>query len=421
MSSTPSGAISRYIPYWCFYLHQGMITALLLQGVSSYFRAQGWDLAQLSLLSLTLLPWVAKFAWAPWLERHARAYRAIPYLGSLAALQGAMALLLAAIGMLSPASTVGLLLPAFMLLTFLSASHDVYADGITIRTTNTDSRPWANTAQVGGSYAGMFLGTSLFLTLADKFGWQGGFCALALLSLALLLLALRVRHALPLTEAPPRQEIPSFTLRQLQPRWPVLIFIVLYYPAMRGIIALQSLMLIDRQLSLSALGQVLTLYGTAISALGILLGNALARRIGAMRCLLPVMALQAFLIGLLAISVNQLSLPLLISALALLNLAAAAGFVTLYNALMGLVRSHQPASDYALFQSVDMAVAILVSMLAMRIAHYVDYGTTLLLLALLASVSLWPAKRLLQRIQTRTAAEEHAPYDIAPSHQESQG
>ncbi|GAO97159.1 hypothetical protein PSA5_30590 [Pseudomonas syringae pv. actinidiae] len=62
--------MSRYLPYWCYYLHQGMLTALILQGVVGYFRHQGLDLASLSLLSLTFLPWIGKFLWAPWCERH---------------------------------------------------------------------------------------------------------------------------------------------------------------------------------------------------------------------------------------------------------------------------------------------------------------------------------------------------------------
>lgn len=53
--------MTRYLPYWCYYLHQGMVTALVLQGVVGYFRHAGLDLAQLSWLSLTLLPWVGKF------------------------------------------------------------------------------------------------------------------------------------------------------------------------------------------------------------------------------------------------------------------------------------------------------------------------------------------------------------------------
>ena len=37
---------------------------------------------------------------------------------------------------------------------------------------------------------------------------------------------------------------------------------------------------------------------------------------------------------------------------------------------MSMVRAHQPASDYALFQSIDMSVAMIMSFIAVRLAQY---------------------------------------------------
>src|SRR5690348_13283014 len=146
--------MTRYLPYWCCYLHQGMVTALMLQGVAGYFRHAGLDLGQLSWLWLAMLPWAARFLWAPWGERHALPLRGNRYLGSLVLLQLGMAALIAGIGTLSPAHSVGVIVLALMLLACLSASHDLYADGITICTTDEHNRPFANAAQVGGSYFG---------------------------------------------------------------------------------------------------------------------------------------------------------------------------------------------------------------------------------------------------------------------------
>ncbi|MDD3610606.1 MAG: hypothetical protein PHI49_12745, partial [Halothiobacillaceae bacterium] len=82
--------MTRHIPYWSYYLHQGMLTALVMQGVVGYFRHAGLDLAQLSWLSLAMLPWVGKFLWAPWCERHALPLSGNRYLGSLVLLQVGM-------------------------------------------------------------------------------------------------------------------------------------------------------------------------------------------------------------------------------------------------------------------------------------------------------------------------------------------
>ncbi|WP_323640468.1 MFS transporter [Pectobacterium polonicum] len=388
--------LTRYLPYWCFYLHQGMITALIMQGVAGYFRHAGLDLAQLSWLSLTFLPWIAKCLWAPWGERHALPLRGNPYLGSLVLLQIAMAVTLAVIGLISPEQSVLAIVIALMLLALLSASHDIYADGITICTTNTSSRALANTAQVGGSYLGILFGSYAFLNIAEHTGWQGGFFALAGLSLLMLILPLRytrqtVRHSDPTAR-------PTLNHQTFKALWPVLAFTAIFYLAMRGMMALQTVMLIDQQLSLSQLGIVMTVYSTAVSGVGIVLANLLIRRMGALRCLLPVMIVHALLAIVLAVGYPRYPLNAWITLFGVVNLAAAVGFVTLYNVLMGLVRPHQPASDYALFQSTDAAIAMIVSIAALQLAHHTNYQTTLGVLACFAVASLWPAKRLSVRL-----------------------
>ncbi|MBN3217401.1 MFS transporter [Pectobacterium polaris] len=393
-------SMTRYLPYWCFYLHQGMITALIMQGVAGYFRHAGLDLAQLSWLSLTFLPWIAKCLWAPWGERHALPLRGNRYLGSLVLLQIAMAATLVLIGVISPEQSVLTIIIALMLLALLSASHDIYADGITICTTSATSRALANTAQVGGSYLGILFGSYAFLSIAEQAGWRGGFFALAGLSLLMLILPLRYTQQSPIqhnqTQDRQSQQTARPTLNRLtfKALWPVLAFTAIFYLAMRGMMALQTVMLIDRQLSLSQLGIVMTVYSTAVSGVGIVLANVLIRRMGALRCLLPVMVVHALLAIVLAVGYPLYPLNAWIALFGVVNLAAAIGFVTLYNVLMGLVRSHQPASDYALFQSTDAAVAMIVSIAALQLAHHTNYQTTLGVLACFAVASLWPAKRL---------------------------
>lgn len=388
----------RYLPYWCYYLHQGMLTALMLQGVTGYFRHQGLDLASLSLLSLTFLPWVGKCFWAPWCERHCLGLRGNRYLGSLLALQLGMAAVLLTISTLAPDSALYPILMALMLLALLSATHDVYADAITITTTDSRQRPFANAAQVGGSYLGVVFGSLAFLWLAERWGWRGGFMGMAGLSLVLLL----PLGWLPASgERPADAPAPRLDLGSLRALWPALCLVAIYYLAMRGLMAVQTVMLLDKGLAFERLGLVITLYGTVASGLGILLGSWMARRLGAWRCLLPCMLLHAGVTLPAALGVKVFDLDLWLALFAIVNVAAAIGFVTLYNLLMGQVRAHQPASDYALFQSVDAAVAMVASLGAMQVAHFAGYGGLLAGLAAIAVISLWPARRLCLKLEQR--------------------
>jgi len=388
--------MGRYLPYWAYYLHQGMLTALMLQGVTGYFRHQGLDLASLSLLSLTFLPWVGKCFWAPWCERHCLALRGNRYLGSLVLLQLGMALVLLGIALLRPDQAVAPILLALMALAVLSASHDVYADAITITTTDVRERPLANAAQVGGSYLGVVFGSLAFLFLAERWGWRAGFLGMALVSLALLLPLAMLPASGERDAQAPAPRLDRGTVRAL---WPALCLVAIYYLAMRGLMAVQTVLLLDKGLDFSRLGLVITLYGTVASGLGILLGSWMARRLGAARCLLPCMLVHASLALVAALGVSLFDLSAWLGLFALVNVAAAIGFVTLYNLLMGQVRAHQPASDYALFQSVDAAVAMLGSMVALQVAHVVGYAPLLVGLAVIAWMSLWPVWRLRLRIE----------------------
>ncbi|AOJ07808.1 MFS transporter [Burkholderia mayonis] len=410
--------MKRYLPYWSYYAHQGMVSALTMQGVVGYFRHAGADLAQLSWLSLAMLPWVGKFLWAPWCERHALPLRGNRYQGSLVLLQLGMAALIACIGLLPPTHAAGAIVVSLTLLSLLSASHGIYANGIAICTTDARSRPFANVAQVGGSYLGIPLGSFVFLAIAERAGWRYGFAGIAALSLLLLIPPLLIRQ--PMQAAPVGSARPRLRWRDLRGIGPALALTAIYLVAMRGLMALQTVLLVDAGLGLSALGEVVTIYSTVASGVGIALGGWAMRRFGAWRCVLPVMLSFPLLAGVLAIGYPRFGIREWTLAFGFVNVAAAIGFVTLYNVLMGLTRPHQPASDYALFQSTDMAVAMLMSMAVLRVSHAVGYRPVLALLAALAVASLWPAIRLCRRL-ARPATPAPSPAAHEPSLETSHG
>ncbi|MDD7799865.1 MFS transporter [Ralstonia solanacearum] len=373
-----------------------MARALTMQGVVGYFRHAGADLAQLSWLSLAMLPWVGKFLWAPWCERHALPLRGNRYQGSLVLLQLGMAAAIAGIGFLSPTHAAGAIVASLTLLSLLSSSHGIYANGIAICTTDARSRPLANVAQVGGSYLGIPLGSFVFLTIAERAGWRLGFAGIAALSLLLLIPPLLVRQ--PMQAALVGSARPRLDWRNLRGIAPALALTALYLIAMRGLMALQTVLLVDAGLSLSALGEAVTVYSTLASGIGIAIGGWAARRFGAWRGLVPVMLSFPLIAGVLAAGYPRFGAQAWTLAFGVVNVAAAVGFVTLYNVLMGLTRPHQPASDYALFQSTDMAVGMLTSMAVLRLSHDTGYRPVLALIAVLGVASLWPAIRLCRRL-----------------------
>ncbi|WP_019448447.1 hypothetical protein [Cupriavidus sp. BIS7] len=396
-------ASRQLMPFWCFYVHQGMITALIARGASAYFRQQGWSLATLSYLSLAMLPWVFKGLWAGWAERHALTLRGNRYLGSLALLQAAMALTLFATGWLTPGDAPLMVVIALLWLATLSATHDIYADGIVIGTTTTASRPAASIAQVGGSYIGILACPPLFLAVAQWGGWTVALSTLGVVSLLLLYPALRLCQPLPrsaasLMKAPAAAAMsPRARWRETwRSLWPGLCLAAVAFPSMRAMMAIEAPILIDLGMTMSEAGAALALYATGGSALGIVAGGWIARRVRLATGLQCLLAAHIAIPAAGCLGYPVLGLPGWITLITLSNVAAAAAFVFVYRLLMDQVRPARPAADYALFQSVDAAVAIVMSIGILQLIHHTGYRIALGLLAVLACASLLAARRLVQ-------------------------
>ncbi|MGE8357133.1 MAG: hypothetical protein ACN6N0_12160, partial [Microvirgula sp.] len=102
--------------------------------------------------------------------------------------------------------------------------------------------PFANAAQVGGSYLGIPFGAFAFLAITQHAGWQNGFLAMAALSLLLVVPPLLLRRPTRPTSARQPARLDLHSLRVL---WPALALTAIYYLAMRGLLGLQTVLLVD--------------------------------------------------------------------------------------------------------------------------------------------------------------------------------
>lgn len=113
-------------PWWIVttYFAEGFPASLVRQFVTAYFKEHGASLQATGLTSLFNLPWTIKFLWAPFIDAYATKRRWLLLL-ELSVVVGIVLLALAS------ASPEPLLLGtlAFVLLAFLSASHDIAIDG----------------------------------------------------------------------------------------------------------------------------------------------------------------------------------------------------------------------------------------------------------------------------------------------------
>ena len=376
--------ITRYLPFFAFYLHQGMLTTLALQGVVGYFRSEGMNLTQLSWLYIVTIPWIGKFIWAPWCERNSLTFLKNRYLGSLVITHILMIFLLISGSFIDPNFSVWLIISFLTLLMLLSSIHGIYANGILLCTFKKEEHPYATVIQIGGSYSGILLGAFAFLTITQYATWQIGFLFMASVSF-LLLISIFFLHTV--IEKKTNTKAPSFSFSCLKAIWPGILLSGIYYVAARGLMSLETVFLIDQGLSMSKVGTVLTVNNTILSGIGILLGGFIIRRLKPLKCVITVMTIHLFIAVIFVVGQSQFNLIDWIVLYGIFSIFAAVGFVTLYSILMSMVRPHQPATDYALFQSMDMTLAMVMSVVAVRVAQN-GYGASYLIMAGISLLSM---------------------------------
>ena len=359
--------ILRYLPFFSFYLHQGMITALIFQGIVGYFRNEGMNLAQLSWLYIAMMPWIGKFLWSPWFERNSLTLFKNRYLGSLVLIQVTIILFFVVGSFIEKTTPMWVVILFSTLLMLLSSLHGIYANGILLLSFKKDEHSYATVTQIGGSYSGIILGVFAFLTITQHTNWQIGFLFMAGAS-SLLLLSIFFLNTIE--EIPAGSRKPSFNLSCIKEVWSGILLSAIYYIANRGIMSLETVFLIDQGLGISKVGTILTINNTISSGIGILLGGFILRKLNNIQCIITVMLMNFIIAILFVAGQSQFSLTGWILLYAIFSIFASIGFVTLYSILMSMVRPHQPASDYALFQSIDMSVAMIMSFIAVRLAHY---------------------------------------------------
>lgn len=182
------------------YTLQSLIGGLMLSGLSTYLRDQDLRLDLIGLLSLLMLPWAIKFSWSGLVERW-RLQKATTTRSSLVILTGQfmMIAVLVVISFIDPVSAFALLLVLLAILSLLTSTIDIFADGFMIERLLPQHRGWGSVTQISGGYTGTVIGGGVFLILVEKLGWTYAINSMALVGCVLVLMFI-VSAKLPLPE-----------------------------------------------------------------------------------------------------------------------------------------------------------------------------------------------------------------------------
>ncbi len=384
------------------YFSQGFPAGLLAHVLPAVLREQGVGLEYLGLLKLLALPWLLKFIWAPWVDRHApwdrqeRFGRSRSWIIPLQVLATSGLLLLA---LLPPGDFAPGLWPAFLLcillLNFSASTQDIATDGLAVRVLPRNRRGLGNALQVGGYKLGMILSSSSLLIAIGLFGWTQSLMAMAALMVLLWLPIILFRepetlqqeaafdggHGVGLSLSGYWKQYRGFVLRPGLVAW---LFILMAYKVPDGLAsAMIKPLLVDQGLSLEQIGKI-TLISSLAGLLAVFAGGWWVDRQGAIYCLGLFAIIQALALGTLTILAESTPLWLVLLITAFEQVADALATVALFACMMHMCRRNHEGLDFTLQACLQILVVGFASVGSGFLASALGYDAVFLSAAILA-------------------------------------
>lgn len=375
----------------------GLPLALSGGTLQAWFAAENISIVTIGFLSLTGLPYLYKFLWAPLLDRFVP-----PFLGRrrgwILIMQLLLAVAIAAMGFGQPHSHGMLLAGLALTVAFFSATQDISIDAYRTDVLKPEERGVGSAFFVMGYRIAMIISGGVALIVADHYGWKYTYFLMAFLVLVMTVITF-------LSPEPNAQQHPSslqdavilpfrdFFSRQ-DVKW-CLAFLLLYKIGDAFTISLSSAFLIKTlHYSLTVVGTVNKMVGIASSVLGGIIAGFLMARINLYRALLIFgigQALCSFLFMALAI-VGQ-NMPLLVATVFADNFFAGMSAVALLVFITGLCNKKFSAAQFALFSAFASLGRVFVGPfagIAVKYLGWTDFFFLSFFTCLPGLILLWP-------------------------------
>lgn len=388
-----------YLLLGALWAGQSMAPGFLgLGGLTTILYQQGVSLEQLGAFQALTILGLAKFLWAPLVDRYG-ARRFGHYRSWLLVTQPAMTLAVAALIPLDPVGDLGSVTVLVLVLWVLMGTQDVATDALSIRLLDESGRGVANGIQTAAGFLGTILGSGAVLLVYDRIGWTAALLILAVATALPMLPVLRFREP-----APVRPERNGFaTLADLlrQPgvaRW-ALVLLPLLWAGIGGYFTLLNPMLVDAGWSLSQIGVVVTVFGSLVAIAGGLAAGPITARLGQRRSLLVFGIAQLIVVpGLFAVAYGHADPLFTTVVICLVHLVYAAATTAASTVSMDLCRPDSAGSDYTALSTVGTAVSFGVGAASTALAGTFGYplllaaAVVLLAVGVLATLLFFPKR-----------------------------
>lgn len=266
--------------FFCLYIAQSIPSSFFATALQVMMREAHYSLATIGLLQLVKLPWVLKFLWSPAVDRYCLTGR--DFRRCIIGSECVYALFIILAGLLEVNDNLYLIIALVCLSLVASATQDIATDALAILMHGGRDKSMVNSMQSMGSFGGALVGSGLLLLVLHTFGWQMVTLCLGLFVLLMLIpLMMRREPAIGVKSLQQRARLTDFasffTQRGI---WRQIIFLLLYYASMIGILSMMRPWLVDLGYSMKEIGVMSGIVGTAAAFCASFGAGFVVRRIG---------------------------------------------------------------------------------------------------------------------------------------------
>lgn len=339
---------AAYVAIALTYIAQGLPIGLAFNALGVLIRGNGHSTADVGLTGLAFLPWGLKILWAGPIDNLCARFGH----GRVVAVTQALAIAIClALAQLSLADAIGMVVSGVVLLNLVSATQDIATNAYAVARLQGRGAGAANAIQVVGMIAGMLAGGGGLLLVHEALGWSGAMRAMAAL-LAAIYLPLLLWTGWQAEPSPPTQKVRLRDMvRHKDLGWMLALGLSFKF-AGTAVSTLMQPWLIDRGMSMGAVGSLQIDILIANAAGGALIGLPLIRHFGERRAVLVALIGSTLLLGMAwALDAAQVRAPdWLAAAFALEALMDGAMYVAVWTLVMNWASPERPGTDFSALQ-----------------------------------------------------------------------
>ena len=232
-------------------------TALLVM-----MRLNEYSLSAIALLQVVKLPWVLKFLWSPWVDRHC--VTVSDYKRVILTTEMIYAFFIFLLAFLQIDTDIYFVIALIFLSLVASATQDIATDALAVLSFSRKDKCLVNSMQSMGSFGGTLIGGGLLLLVLQQFGWYRVLPFLCLFVL-LAMVPLSLNKGLTITPKETKERVRwtdfvwFFTRKAI---WRQIGFLYLYYTGTIGLLSVLRPYLVDHGYDMKSIGWMSGILGT---------------------------------------------------------------------------------------------------------------------------------------------------------------